>query len=85
MVAYIDWLSKGMPKVVYGLGTPKYEVPNRKADVGKGKAVYSRFCMSCQGKNGDGYQSMSAGSSGSHVAPVLWGANSYKLVAVLKQ
>jgi len=77
MVAYVNWLSKDMPKNVYGLGTPKYEGPNRKADVSKGEEVYSRFCMSCHGKNGDGYQSMSVGSSGSHVAPALWGAHSY--------
>jgi len=44
-----------MPKDVAGLGTPKYEGPNRKADVKKGDGVYSRFCMSCHGENGDGY------------------------------
>jgi thiosulfate dehydrogenase len=77
MVAYVNWLSKDMPKDVSGRGTPKYEGPNRKADVKKGEEVYNRFCMSCHGENGDGYQSMSAGGSGSHVAPALWGANSY--------
>jgi len=77
MVAYINWLSKDLPKDFYGLGTPKFEGPNRKADVKKGGQVYNRFCMSCHSENGDGYQSMSAGSSGSHVAPALWGANSY--------
>lgn len=77
MVAHINWLSKDMPKDVTGLGTPKYEGPNRKADVKKGENVYSRFCMSCHGENGNGYQSMSAASAGSHVAPALWGANSY--------
>jgi len=77
MVTYINWLSKDMPKDVYGLVTPKFEGPNGKADVKKGEEVYSRFCMSCHGENGDGYQSMSAGGSGSHIAPALWGANSY--------
>ena len=77
MVAYMNWLSKDMPKDVYGLGTPTFEGPNRKADVKKGEEVYNRFCMSCHGENGDGYQSMSSGGSGSHVAPALWGANSY--------
>ncbi len=77
MVAYINWLSKDMPKDVFGLATPKFEGPNRKADVKKGEEVYNRFCMSCHGKNGDGYQSMSAGASGSYVAPALWGENSY--------
>ncbi|MGD9948184.1 MAG: cytochrome c peroxidase [Desulfobulbus sp.] len=77
MVAYVNWLSKDMPKVVYGLGTPKYEGPNRKAEVDKGREAYSRFCMSCHGENGEGYQSMSAGSSGNHVAPALWGDGSY--------
>ena len=77
MVAYVNWLSKDMPKDVFGLVTPKFEGPNRKADVKKGEEMYNRFCMSCHGKNGDGYQSMSAGGSGSHVAPALWGENSY--------
>jgi thiosulfate dehydrogenase len=77
LVAYINWLSKDMPKDVFGLGTPKFESPNRKADVKKGEEVYDRFCMSCHGENGDGYKSMSAGGSGSHVAPALWGAGSY--------
>jgi cytochrome c peroxidase len=77
MVAYVNWLSKDMPKDVYGLVTPKFEGPNRKADVKKGEEVYNRFCMSCHGENGGGYQSMSSGAAGSHVAPALWGANSY--------
>lgn len=77
MVAYINWLSKDLPKDVFGLVTPKFEGPNRKADVKKGEEVYNRFCMSCHDANGNGYQSMSAGGSGSHVAPALWGANSY--------
>ncbi len=77
MVAYIHWLSKDMPKDVYGLATPKFEGPNRKADVKKGEEVYNRFCMSCHGENGDGYQAMSSGAAGSHVAPALWGTNSY--------
>ena len=77
MVAYVNWLSKDMPNDVSGRGTPKYQGPNRKADKRKGEEVYSRFCMSCHGENGDGHQSMSAGGSGRHVAPALWGANSY--------
>ena len=77
MVAYMNWLSKDMPKDVYGLLTPKFEGPNRKADVKKGEEVYDRFCMSCHGKNGDGYQSKSSGGSGNHVVPALWGANSF--------
>lgn len=77
IVAYINWLSEDMPKEVYGLATPEFEGPNRKADVKKGEEVYNRFCMSCHGKNGNGYQSMSAGASGSYVVPALWGANSY--------
>lgn len=77
MVAYVNWLSKDLPKDVFGLGTPKYEGPNRKADVKIGGEAYNRFCMSCHDDDGNGYQSMSAGASGSHVVPALWGANSY--------
>jgi thiosulfate dehydrogenase len=77
IVAYMNWLSKDMPKGVTGLGTPPYQGPDRKADVKNGEQAYDRFCMSCHGKDGNGYQSMSAGSSGSHVVPALWGASSY--------
>lgn len=77
MVAYMDWLSKDMPAKVAGLGTPKVEAPPRKADLHNGEQAYDRFCMSCHGKDGNGYQSLSAGSSGSHVVPALWGASSY--------
>jgi len=77
MIAYMNWLSKDMPKDVDGQGTPTFEGPNRKADVRKGEEMYNRFCMSCHSKNGAGYQSMSAGGSDSHVVPALWGANSY--------
>lgn len=77
MVAYIGWLSKDIPKDVVGLGTPKYEGPNRKADVKNGERAYDQFCMACHAKNGNGYQAMSVGSLGSHVVPALWGRNSY--------
>ncbi len=77
MVAYIDWLSKDMPQKVSGLGAPKFEAPPRKSDVKNGEQAYDRFCMSCHGKDGNGYQSMSAASSGNRVVPALWGASSY--------
>ncbi|HAN56346.1 MAG TPA: hypothetical protein DCQ77_09255 [Betaproteobacteria bacterium] len=77
IVAYMDWLSIDVPKDVFGRGTPKFEGPNRKADVKRGELVYDEFCLSCHGKNGDGYQSKSAGSAGSHVVPALWGPHSY--------
>jgi len=77
IVAYMNWLSKDLPKGVAGLGTPPYEGPDRKADVKNGEQAYDRFCMSCHGKDGNGYQSLSAGSSGNHVVPALWGAGSY--------
>lgn len=77
MIAHLTWLSKDMPEDVYGQGAPSFEGPNRKADVKKGEVMYNHFCMSCHGKNGDGYQSMSAGIAGNHVVPALWGPNSY--------
>lgn len=77
IVAYMDWLSTDVPKDVFGRGTPKFEGPNRKADVKRGELVYDEFCLSCHGKNGDGYQSKSAGSTGNHVVPALWGSHSY--------
>ena len=77
MVAYIDWLSQGIPKNAGGLGTPKFQGPNRRADLVSGEAVYARACMSCHGESGEGYPSISSDASGGYVAPALWGPNSY--------
>lgn len=77
MVAYMDWLSEDMPKDTYGLGIPDFKEPNRKANLENGEQMYDRFCMSCHGVDGQGYQSMASGTKGSRVAPALWGPNSY--------
>ncbi len=77
MVAYMDWLSEDMPEDTYGLGTPEFQEPDRKADVENGKEMYNRFCMSCHGEDGQGYQSMASNDGGNRIAPALWGENSY--------
>jgi len=65
MIGYRDWLSKDMPKEIYGQGAPTFEGPNRKADVGRGEEVYGRLCMSCHGQNGDGSAGHRRTSTGS--------------------
>ncbi|MDZ7581690.1 MAG: c-type cytochrome [Deltaproteobacteria bacterium] len=78
MVAYMNWLSKDKPKDVFGLVSPKFEGPNRKADVKKGEAVYNRFCMSCHGENGERLSVRGGRWFGQPChPPALWGANSY--------
>lgn len=81
MVVYIDWLSKDMTKETYGLGTPRFEGPNRKGDVARGEQRYALFCMSCHGGNGEGYQVVTLPESSSYVAPPLWGDGSYNVGA----
>ena len=76
MVAYMDWLSAAAVKNQPGLGTPRFDPPNRKADVDRGKQVYARFCQSCHGQDGQGYRAM-LDKNEPNVVPALWGNNSY--------
>lgn len=82
MLAYMNWLSEGVPKDAYGAkGSPPFDPPNRKADIVSGKSQYLAYCSSCHGSDGAGYRSVAAGNSGPFVAPALWGDNSYNIGA----
>ena len=76
IVAYIQWLGKGIPKgkKVYGTGFMQLAYLDRAADPVIGKAVFAAKCQSCNGPAGQGQQL--ADNSG-YQYPPLWGPASY--------
>jgi thiosulfate dehydrogenase len=68
IVAYIDWLSKNVPRgsSVPWRGLPPI-TPVRAPDVAKGKVVYEKKCAFCHGADGQGAMA----------APPVWGPRSY--------
>ena len=74
LLAYVSWLSQGVPtgSEVVGRGFRDLPAPPAPADAGRGKAVYSAKCAACHGADGKG---MLAG--GKYVFPPLWGPRSF--------
>lgn len=72
VVAYIEWLSKGIPP---GSSIPWRGIPRLKSDKppdpAKGKQVFAAKCAFCHGSDGQGTIS----------APPVWGQNSYNIGA----
>ncbi|MBN8859269.1 MAG: c-type cytochrome [Sphingobacteriales bacterium] len=74
--AYFKWLGEDVPKGVAKGGTSLMKLPylDRAADPLAGKQVYTAYCQSCHGANGEGQ--MKSDSTG-YTYPPLWGAHSY--------
>ncbi len=72
VVAYIEWLSLGVPKgaKIPWRGLPRLAV-SRKADSERGRQVFASHCAFCHGSDGQG----------SMAAPPLWGPKSYNIGA----
>lgn len=77
IVAYMDWLSRGMDERITAIASPKIIPPDRAANLEAGGTVYREYCQTCHGPDGAGYRSRSAGSRGEYVTPPLWGPESY--------
>ena len=76
IVAYIQWLGKGVPKgkKPAGSGFKDLAFLNRAANVDNGKKIYTDKCQSCHQANGDG----KLNSEQTEFAyPPLWGHQSY--------
>lgn len=75
MVAYMQWISRGVPtgEKIKGTGLPDITLPDRPADTLRGKEVYELKCASCHGKNGEGVRNQAGG----YQYPPLWGPDSY--------
>lgn len=78
MVAYMTWLSQGVPVgvVVAGHGMPQLELA-RAPDMAQGEAIYQAKCLACHGVAGAGLR----GTDGGYVFPPLWGPQSFNIAA----
>lgn len=86
MLAYLAWLSKGLP---FGANTPGSDgLPTLKAastpDPKQGAQLYVAKCQSCHQADGSGVAPGSGSTAGAAVPariPPLWGQNSYSVGA----
>jgi len=78
MVAYLDWLSAGLPPhaKVEGAGVGKVDA-NLVPDAAHGKQLYDAKCAECHGSNGEGLKN----AQGEFVVPPLWGDESFNIGA----
>jgi thiosulfate dehydrogenase len=78
LVAYIDWLSEGVPRgaEVIGRGFAKLERPPM-IDPDNGRNAYDARCASCHGADGQGRRA----DDGSYQFPPLWGDRTFNLGA----
>ncbi len=76
IVAYMEWLSEGVPEAqeLAFKGFVKVELPAEKADLIKGKATYELECKVCHGPNGQGIR---PDPNEKYVYPPLWGDDTY--------
>jgi thiosulfate dehydrogenase len=74
VLAYIAWLSRGVPtgSEVAGRGFADISAPAA-PDPARGKALYAQKCAACHGADGAGV----AGAGGAYVFPPLWGSRSF--------
>ena len=75
VVAYIAWLSVGVPvgASVEGRGFRALPAPARTPDAGRGARLYEQRCASCHGKDGAGLRT----AEGAWVMPPVWGPQSF--------
>jgi thiosulfate dehydrogenase len=74
LLAYITWLSQGVPtgEAVVGRGFKDVKAPAA-PDPARGKALYAEKCSACHGASGQGI----ARADGGFAFPPLWGPKSF--------
>ena len=77
--AYIHYMSRGVPvgAKVEGAGAKQIKVPDRRADLSAGEAVYARNCAACHGVDGQGQRRGTVGDAEGYVFPPLWGKDTF--------
>jgi thiosulfate dehydrogenase len=77
IVAYMEWLSEGLPeeRVKEFKGYLKIEIPDVAVDLERGKALFTKECAVCHQENGQGVKL--ADSTKGYQYPPLWGPDSY--------
>ena len=82
MVAYIQFVGRGVPKGKIPEGTGLWPVPflDRAADPAKGNLIYRQKCVVCHGPNGQGQPEPDGRG---YIYPPLWGSHSYNTGAGL--
>lgn len=78
-VAYIHYVSRGVPigARVEGAGTKAISIPDRRADLAAGEAVYHKVCAACHGPDGQGQRRGKPGDAQGYVFPPLWGEDTF--------
>ena len=76
-VAYIEYLSRGVPKGAKLIGEKEMvvEEPKRAANLVRGEAVFKQQCVACHGDNGLGKRTGTVGDHKGYLFPPLWGAD----------
>lgn len=79
ILAYFSWLAEGTEAgmAMQGVGLPKVDLPARRADPDKGKAVYDQFCVQCHEKHATGMRSPQPDPAAGYAFPPLAGDDSF--------
>lgn len=77
--AYIHYVSRGLPigAKIEGAGAKPIKVPNRRADLVAGEAVYAKNCVTCHGVDGQGQRRGQVGDGEGYTFPPLWGKDTF--------
>lgn len=75
IVAYIEYLSRGVPKNAKLIGEKEMvvEEPKRASNLERGEVVYKEQCSACHGDNGQGLRVGKVGDRKGYTFPPLWG------------
>jgi thiosulfate dehydrogenase len=79
LVAYVEFLSTGVPKgeQLPGLGAGKMKELSRPADPIGGRAIYANSCAACHNTDGSGILRDRGAPQLGYMMPALWGPGSY--------
>jgi thiosulfate dehydrogenase len=79
LVAYVEFLSTGVPKgeQLPGLGAGKMKELSRPADPVGGRAIYASSCAACHNTDGSGILRDRGAPQLGYMMPALWGPGSY--------